>query len=398
MAQRALILATRFGGTIQNVPEGEDVERMCAGLRALGFRIDEGPVDGSIEEPFERPESPERPERPDGSPGDPGVERGVCVVSGGFSRREAEIDAGNNGTAARLLLALASLRDVWTVIDGSARLRERPVAPLCKALRELGAEVTGDAFPVRVKGPIRGTTVRISTGISSQFATALILLVPRVKGLRINVSGRRSFSYVNLTAYVQRGFSDPYIVEPDFSSAAVFAVAAATTRGDLLLEGITLSSPQGDARVAPYLNKAGARVTGEDGGLRVRGGPLRGFRADVANCPDLAPLLGVMGALATGETLLTGAPHLTHKESDRIATTVGLIRALGGKAEPREDGFLVTGGRRLHGGTVSAAGDHRIAMAAAVLALNVPGVTVTGAEAVRKSYPDFFGELARLTE
>jgi len=290
VAQRALVLATRDGGTIRNIPESEDIERMCAGLRALGFRVDEEP--------------------------------GVRVVSGGFTRREAVIDAGDNGTAARLLLALAALRDVATVVDGSARLRERPVGPLCAALRELGAEIDGDAFPVRVKGPIGAGTVRVSTEISSQFATALILLVPRVKGLRINVSGRRSFSYVNLTAFVQRGFRDPYVVEPDFSSAAAFAVAAATTRGDLLLEGLSLSSPQADARVAPYLNKAGARVTGEEEGLRVRGGPLRGLRADVSNCPDLAPLLGALGALAEGETRVTGAPHLAHKESDYATMTL----------------------------------------------------------------------------
>ena len=95
---------------------------------------------------------------------------------------------------------------------------------------------------------------------------------------------------------------------------------------------------------------------------------------------------------------MRGAPHLIHKESDRIASTVEMVRALGGKAEPLDDGFRVKGGVTLRGGTLSAAGDHRIAMAAAVLALSVPGVTVTGAEAVRKSYPGFFRDLDSLTE
>jgi len=119
---------------------------------------------------------------------------------------------------------------------------------------------------------------------------------------------------------------------------------------------------------------------------------------DVASCPDVAPLLGALGALATGTTTVAGAPHLRLKESDRIAATVALVRAVGGEAEPLADGFRVAGGRALCGGTVSAAGDHRVAMAAGVLALSVPGVTVAGWEAVRKSYPRFFDDLAALTE
>ncbi|MFI5403913.1 MAG: 3-phosphoshikimate 1-carboxyvinyltransferase, partial [Planctomycetota bacterium] len=253
-------------------------------------------------------------------------------------------------------------------------------------------------FPVRVRGPLHGGSVRLTTEQSSQFATALVLLVDRVKGLRVNVSGSRSFSYVGLTAFVQRAFRDPFDVEPDFSSAAALMVAAATSGGDLFVEGLSISSPQPDARVVGHLNRAGARVTGEEGGIRIRGGRLAGIRADLASCPDLAPLLGAMGALADGTTVITGAPHLRFKESDRISATVALVRALGGEAEPEPDGFRVRGGLPLRAGPVSATGDHRVAMAAGVLALSVPGVTVAGAEAVRKSYPRFFEDLASLTE
>jgi len=366
IAQRALILATHRGATVRNVPESGDLERLCAGLQALGYEV--------------------------------GGAGGTRTVSGAASDAEATLDLGDNATGARCLLALAALRPAWTTVDGSARLRERPVKPLCDALRELGATVLGESFPVRVKGPIHGGTVRLTTELSSQFATALVLLVDRVKGLRVHVSGSRSFSYVGLTAFVQRAFRDPFDVEPDFSSAAALMVAAATSNGDLLLEGLGVSSPQPDARIVGHLNRAGARVTGEEEGVRVRGANLSGIRADLASCPDLAPVLGAMGALAQGTTMVSGAPHLRHKESDRIEATVALIRALGGEAEPQEDGFRVRGGLSLRGGSVSASGDHRVAMAAGVLALSVPGVTVTGAEAVRKSYPRFFDDLAALTE
>jgi len=366
IAQRALILATRRGGTVRNVPPCEDLDRLCGGLRALGYEV--------------------------------GGAGGAVTVSGSASDADAAVDAGDNATAARCLLALAALRPGWTTVDGTPRLRQRPVGPLCAALRVLGATVEGDAFPVRVRGPLRGETVRLTTEESSQFATALILLVDRVKGLRVNVSGSRSFSYVGLTAYVQRSFRDPFDVEPDFSSAAALMVAAAASGGDLLVEGLSISSPQPDARIVGHLNRAGGRVTGEEGGIRARGGPLNGIRADLASCPDLAPLLGAMGALADGATVVAGAPHLRLKESDRIAATVDLVRALGGEADAEPDGFRVRGGRPLRGATVSAAGDHRVAMAAGVLALSVPGVTVAGAEAIRKSYPRFFEDLASLTE
>jgi len=366
IAQRALILATGGGGTVRNIPASEDLERLGAGLRALGYEV--------------------------------GGAGGTWTVAGEASAADALIDAGDNATAARCLLALGALRPVWTTVDGSPRLRERPVKPLCDALREIGATVEGDAFPGRVKGPLQGGTVRLTTDLSSQFATALVLLVGRVPGLRVHVSGSRSFSYVGLTAFVQRAFKDPYDVEPDFSSAAALMVAAATSGGDLLLEGLSISSPQPDARIVGHLNRAGAKVTGEEEGVRVRGGPLTGIRADLASCPDLAPVLGAMGALARGTTLVSGAPHLRLKESDRIAATVSLLHGLGGEAEALPDGFRVKGGIPLHGATVPSHGDHRVAMAAGVLALSVPGVTVTGAEAVRKSYPAYFEDLAALTE
>ncbi|MHC4959053.1 MAG: 3-phosphoshikimate 1-carboxyvinyltransferase [Planctomycetota bacterium] len=367
VAQRALILATRRGGTILNVPESNDVRTMGEGLRALGFTVEESP--------------------------------GERTVSGSMNDVDSTVDVGDNGTAARCLAALAAVRDATTIVTGSERMQQRPMKPLCDALRELGATVEGDNLPLTIRGPVKGGMVKISTELSSQFATALIMLVEHVDGLKVQVSGRRSFSYVGLTAYVQRHFADPYVVEPDFSSAAPFAVAAATTGGDLLLRDLSLSSPQPDARLFPFLNRAGASVTGESAGIRVRGdGPLTGITADLSSSPDLAPLLGVVGALAEGETIVQGAPHLSLKESDRIASTVAMIRALGGDATPHGDGFSVRGGLPLTGAFVSAESDHRIAMAASVLALSVPGVTVSGAEAVRKSYPGFFADLDALTE
>jgi len=366
IAQRALLLAARRGGLVRNVPANDDVERLCEGLRGLGFRVDE--------------------------------EGAARRVSGSFSAGDVRLDLGDNATGARCLLALASLRAATTVVDGSPQLRRRPMKPLCDALRSLGADVAGDALPVAVAGPLQPGVVHVTTDVSSQFATALVLLVDWVKGLRVQVAGRASLGYLALTAHVQRTFQDPFDVEPDFSSAAAMAAAAAASGGDLLLRGVGLSSPQPDARAFALLRRMGARVVEEEAGVRVAGGPLHGVQADLGACPDLGPILGGLGALAEGETRVTGAPQLAHKESDRIARTVALVRSLGGEAEPLPDGFVVRGGRPLRGTVVDGAGDHRVVMAAAVLALCTPGVTVAGSEAVAKSYPGFFADLDSLTE
>ncbi len=365
IAQRALVLASHKGGQVRNVPDNDDLDRLCSALRALGYDIT--------------------------------VKGNTRVIDGSLHEERVYLDLGGNGTGARTVMALAALRGAPTTVDGSQRLRRRPIAPLCDALRQLGARVDSNEFPMTIRGPIKGGAVRVDTSISSQFATALILIVDRVRGLKVHVTGRESFSYVALTTLLQRTFKTPFVVEPDFSSAAAHAVAAATTGGDLLLDGLWLSSAQPDARLLPFLNRAGAKVTDTDDGVRVRGGPLRGIRVDLSNCSDLAPLFGVLGALSDGVTTIIGAPHLVHKESNRIEATVEMIRALGGDAAARPDGFEVRGGLPLKGTTVSACGDHRIAMAAGVLALSVPGVTVADAEAVSKSYPTFFEDLERLT-
>ena len=145
IAQRALILAARKGGTIRNVPDSTDVGRLCSGLRALGYNVDEQP--------------------------------GVRVFSGGLSTEPATIFVGENGTAARCLTAMAALRDARTVIDGSEGLRRRPIGPLCQALRELGAEVDGDEFPVTVRGPIEGRAIEVSTERASDSANSVVSAV-----------------------------------------------------------------------------------------------------------------------------------------------------------------------------------------------------------------------------
>ena len=153
------------------------------------------------------------------------------------------------------------------------------------------------------------------------------------------------------------------------------------------------SSKQGDRAILELLRRFGAKIDYDlhEGLVTVFPTPLRGISIDAKQIPDLVPILAVLAAVATGRTVITGAARLRLKESDRIATTAAMLRALGGSVTETEDGLVIEGGHGLTGGTVDGAGDHRIVMSAAVAALVADGdVTIAGVEAVAKSYPHFF--------
>jgi 3-phosphoshikimate 1-carboxyvinyltransferase len=275
---------------------------------------------------------------------------------------------------------------------------------------------------VRVRaGPWRRRDVALRADVSSQFATALLLAAPRAGGLRLELVGPVvSDGYLELTAAALEAFrvpltrdagrwvveggapvAAPLAVEADASSAAAWWAAAARTGGRVVVEGVPCATKQPDAALLGLLERMGARVAATpEGEVEVTGpgGPLRALgEVDLRGCPDLAPLVAALAADAEGETLVVGAPHLRWKESDRVASVVAAVRAVGGEAEPREDGFLVRG-RPLSGGRVLVEGDHRIALAFGALGLWVEGVVLEGAQAVAKSYPHFLDALTGAAE
>jgi 3-phosphoshikimate 1-carboxyvinyltransferase len=188
-----------------------------------------------------------------------------------------------------------------------------------------------------------------------------------------------------------------FVVEPDASSAAVWWAAAALVGGRVVVPGLSTATRQPDAALLPVLARMGARVTSSPAGeaiVTASGERLVGAGdVDLRASPDLAPLVAALAAGADGETRVVHAPHLRLKESDRIAACVAAVKALHGDATEAADGFVVRG-RALAGGVVDVAGDHRLALAFGVLGLSVSGVVLAGAEAVTKSYPGFFAELA----
>ena len=186
-------------------------------------------------------------------------------------------------------------------------------------------------------------------------------------------------------------------VEGDWSNAAPWLCLGALGGESVTVKGMDPASLQGDKAVCDVLAQMGARlhITGDR--VTAFRGSLRPTQIDARDIPDLVPVLAAVAAAIPGTTTITGAARLRLKESDRLATTAHTLRALGAQVEEREDGLVIQGRSPLRGGTVDAAGDHRIAMAAAVAAgaCEAP-VTITGAQAVDKSYPAFWRDLAAL--
>ena len=348
---------------------------------------------------------------------------GLQISAGPLHASDAPIDARNSGTTLRFLSGVASLLLGPTFLTGDASLRKRPMGPLLDALERLGAHaesLSGDGRPpVKVQGVIRGGQASVPGFISSQFLSSLLIACPLAANpseIRI-VPPIRSEPYVSMTRRAMRAFGvevdltknsvrieggqsyTPTDVDipGDFSSAAFPLVAAAITDGDVTVEGLDADSPDGDTRIVDLLRSFGARVDTLPNRVRVRSGDLVGQTVDVGDTPDLFPVLAVLATQADGETRFVHGGHLPLKESDRIAATVSMLRALGGHAEPTADGCIVHGPERLHGGFIDTRGDHRMLMAAAVAGLAAGGpLDLSDPWCFQVSYPSFLDDMRAL--
>ena len=343
-------------------------------------------------------------------------------------RAEASLDCGESGTLLRFLVAaLITLPGRFTV-DGSARLRERPLAPLLASLRQLGARITclgSEGFaPLVVDGPsLRGGRTGLDAGSSSQFLSALLMAACRAESpVEIEVRALTSQPYVELTldllarqgARVTRPSASSFRVEPvrlaggrlevegDFSAAAYPAAAAALTGGVVHLAGLRRDSRQGDRRLLDLLARMGARVAWDESGVEVQGsGELVALDEPCGDIPDQVPTLAALAPFARGTTRLRDAAHLRVKESDRLRAMASELTRLGALVEERADGLVIPG---LWADAVpphlpvrtSSWNDHRIAMSCALVGLRRPGLSVGEPGVVEKSYPRFWSDLGAL--
>ena len=335
---------------------------------------------------------------------------------------DAVVDAQEAGTVARFGAAVAALGARAVRIDGSPRMRARPMATLVRALRRLGAVVEGEALPLTVRGPLVGGEIDIPGHESSQFASALLLIGARMRdGLRLRFLGPVvSAPFVDLTVSalaargvrVERPGSREFVIAPqrvkgrsldipgDVTAATYPAAAAAILGGWVTITNARArveTGGQGDARFFELIEDMGCRVSrGGDSVTVRRDGRLTGIVANVMDCSDTFPTLAVIATQAETPTELTGIAHTRAQESDRVAAVAAGITALGGRAVAYRDAIRIEP-VPLHEGVVDAAGDHRIAMAFSILGLHVPGVAIKGASAVGKTFPDFYDVLRELS-
>ena len=330
---------------------------------------------------------------------------------------ELLLDVGPAGTPARFLLALCAALPGVFVLDGSERMRERPMGPLVGALEELGARIEPlgreGSLPLRIRGRrLSGGRVAIRGDVSSQFVSALLLAGPLLDGgLEPVVAGPlASGAYVTLTRQVIDVFRNGPASwrVPGDDSAACFPIAGAVASGGrVAVEGLEPGSAQPDAVFRTWATLAGARLSWERDDLVVDAsgiGPPRPMEADVDPAPDAALPLAAMLAFAGGTSWLRGVSRLREKESDRLESAVELLEAAGARSGIEEDGagrplLRIDGASGLpRAASFHAREDHRVAMAAAVLALSLPsGSTLDTPDVVRKSYPGFFSDWAALT-
>jgi len=340
---------------------------------------------------------------------------------------EVEIFCGNAGTMLRFLVAsLAVIPGRWR-LDGVPRLRERPVGALVDALRQLGARIEYLAaegrVPLRIEGAsLRGGTATLDARESSQFLSSILMAALRApEKVAVEVSSLVSRPYVDVTiaaaaafdGHIERVGPRAYRVRPsplhggrvrvegDWSAACYPAAAAALTGGEVTLEGLSSDSRQGDRELLDVLAEMGAEIAWKAGLLEVRGGELRGVKADLSGMPDQVPTLAALAPFARGETLIHNVAHLRIKESDRLEAMSTELKKLGADVREGRDSLWLPG---LWSGTeppsetvhVDPRGDHRIAMSLALVGLRRPGVVVDHPEVVAKSYPGFWRDFQKI--
>jgi len=338
------------------------------------------------------------------------------------------IDCANSGTTIRLTAVTAALADGTTVLTGDESLRSRPQQPLLNAIKQLAGKAestrSNGQAPLVVRGPITGGSVGIPGDVSSQFITALLMAGPVTDaGVDITLQTElKSAPYVDITLEVLddfgisarktgRGFSvggfqqydasgGEYTVPGDFSSLS-YLLAAGTLAGD---EDLTVSgvfpSAQGDQAIVEILEEMGADISWDkdEGQITASNADLSGIEVSVADTPDLLPTISVLGATASGTTMITDCEHVRLKETDRVRAMAKALEKMGASVEETEDTLTIHGSdSELQGAAVDGRQDHRIIMSLAVAGLVAEGTTtITGSEHVDVSFPDFFDVLAGL--
>ncbi len=392
MAHRAVLCAALAEGTsrLSNLAHSQDIDATLAAAAAFGAAVE---------------------------PGD----RQACITGVGFPHPAAgPVDCCESGSTLRFLIPMAALTGAPVTFTGRGRLMQRPQSVYQELFARQGLrfEPAGDALTVA--GPLQAGRFELAGDVSSQFVSGLLFALPLLAGdstlcLRPPVESR---SYIQMTRAAQAAFgvesrwldqntllvpgnqrytARDAAIEGDWSQAAFPAVLGALA-GDVTVTGLDPDTLQGDAVIRDILRDCGAEIYPAADGVRFVKRPLHGVEIDLADCPDLGPILMVLGLFCSGKTVIRNAGRFRLKESDRIAAMEQELRKFGGRIES-EGGTITIWESALHAPQEALDGhnDHRVVMTLTELAAAAgqPAV-IEEAEEVRKSWPDFFAAARQL--
>lgn len=346
----------------------------------------------------------------------------LAIQSKGIAPKEAVVHCGESGLGIRMFTPLIALHNQSIQITGEGSLTTRPMDFFDAILPQLQVAVQSNAgkLPLVVKGPLRPKHIEVDGSLSSQFLTGLIMAFAGAgaDGVTITVKDLKSKPYIDLTLHVLTVFGASvthtnheqfhfhgsnsvihpasYSVEGDWSGGAFLLVAGALA-GETIVKGLDPFSTQADKAILHALMDAGVRMSIEERQITVRPSALQAFQFDATDCPDLFPPLVALAVYCQGTSVIQGVSRLAHKESNRGLTLQEEFGKMGAVIKLQDDLMIIEGGKPLHGAAVHSRHDHRIAMACAVAALKAEGETIIeDAEAINKSYPDFYQHLQHL--
>lgn len=398
ITNRALICAALAEGEslLRGALDSEDTRVMCGALSTLGVACDWSSGGRDIT---------------------------VHGSGGVWPTEHAELFVANSGTTMRFLTAMLATGRGHFRLDGTPRMRARPIGDLLRSLRELGAQVhsetQNDCPPVVVAGTgLPGGKATIRGDISSQFLSGLLMAAPYAqRPVELQLKGPLvSQPYVRMTRRVMQSFGVPsrddslqrflidaparytgceYTIEPDASAASYFWAAAAITGGRVTVTGLGPQALQGDVAFCDCLEQMGCQVERADDHMTVVGRPLRGVQVDMNHISDTVQTLAAVALFADGPTTITGVAHIRHKETDRIGDLARELRKLGATVRELPDGLMIQPGPP-RGARIATYQDHRMAMSLALVGLRVSGLVIEDPACTEKTYPDFFADLESL--
>jgi 3-phosphoshikimate 1-carboxyvinyltransferase len=398
LTNRALIVAALADGssTLTGALDSDDTRVMVDSLQKLGIGVEHDPATCVIQ---------------------------VQGCANKIPSNEASLYVANSGTSLRFLTAMVATGSGTFHLDGTPRMRERPVNDLLQALNGLGADATSDLGtgcpPVTLKASgLDGGYAFVKGDVSSQFLSGLLMALPYSRDVTsVEVDGVLvSKPYVAMTMEVMEAFGvrinnrkdrrfdirparytgRTYAIEPDASAASYMFAVAALTGSTLTLEGLGTQSIQGDVAFVDILEHMGCTVVREAQSTTVTGGPLRGIDVDMNAISDTVMTLAVVALFAEGITRIRNVAHIRHKETDRLAALATELRKLGATVEEQPDGLILFPPPRINPARIKTYDDHRMAMSFALAGLKAPGVTILDPSCVAKTYPTFWDDLARL--